>query len=287
MKLTPQSLRAGCKANLSLRITGVREDGYHTLDSLFWPLDEPHDTLCCEPGDEEGVTVTCRVPGIDPLRNTLTKAYAALAAATGFAPRLRVNLEKGIPHGAGLGGGSADAAALLIWLNALAPLPLDAPALADVALRVGADVPFFLRSVPCRVRGVGERITPCEASALRGLRLVLACPPIQVSTVWAYKAWDTARERNFSSQILTSPGGEAKDSFLCPRQLVNDFERPVFAAYPALRTIKEDMLRHGAAAAILSGSGASLAGLFRAKAPARRAAEALRLQGIRVYQGIL
>lgn len=123
------ALRIGCKVNLTLRITGVRPNGWHELDTVFLPLDEPSDTLrlALRPGG--GLALHCAEPGIDPENNTLTKAYRLFAEASGFRPGVEAVLEKGIPHGAGLGGGSADAAALLGWLNARAPEPLPLPEL--------------------------------------------------------------------------------------------------------------------------------------------------------------
>ena len=118
------ALRIGCKVNLTLRITGVRPNGWHELDTVFLPLAEPSDTLrlALRPGG--GLALHCAEAGIDPENNTLTKAYRLFAEASGFRPGVDAVLEKGIPHGAGLGGGSADAAALLGWLNARAPEPL-------------------------------------------------------------------------------------------------------------------------------------------------------------------
>ncbi len=113
------TLRAGCKVNLYLRITGVRPDGYHELDTLFLPLPEPCDLLHVTPRSGQGIAFSCTEPDVDPARNTVTAAYEDFATATGFRPGLAVHLEKGIPHGAGLGGGSADAAALLRHLAAL------------------------------------------------------------------------------------------------------------------------------------------------------------------------
>ena len=287
--MTPKraTLSAGCKVNLSLRITGVRPDGYHTLDSLFWPLSEPFDTLHLEAAAMPGIDVRCATPGIDLTHNTLTRAYAAFAARTGFAPGLRIRLEKGIPHGAGLGGGSADAAVLLCWLNEYAPEPLPEAALVETAASVGADVPFFCLNTPCRVQGIGERLTPCEAPALRGLHLVLVCPDIQVNTAWAYAAWDAAHKENFCAQDLTTHSPEAKHIDSCMTRCHNDFESVVFAAHPALRSIKEALLRHGAAAAVMSGSGASLVGLFRAASEAGSAADMLRQQGMRTHESVL
>lgn len=109
------ALRIGCKVNLTLRITGVRPNGWHELDTVFLPLDEPSDTLRLALRPRGGLALHCAEPGIDPENNTLTKAYRLFAEASGFRPGVEAVLEKGIPHGAGLGGGSADAAALLGW----------------------------------------------------------------------------------------------------------------------------------------------------------------------------
>ena len=266
------TLRAGCKINLNLFITGVRPDGWHELDSLFAPLPEPHDILRLYPADGPGLTVACDVPGIDPARNTLTRAYELFAAAGGFAPGINVRLDKGIPHGAGLGGASSDAAALLLWLNAAAPQPLSAEALRAVAVRVGADVPFFLLNAPCRALGVGDVLTPCQ-TGLAGWHLVLVCPPARVSTPWAYKAFDAAQE------ALTACGARnirqpAFGAGWPGVPLVNDFEPVVFAAHPAVRACKEHLLACGADGAVMSGSGAAAMGLFRRKTTADAAQRA-------------
>lgn len=279
-RVSPSTVKVGCKVNLGLRITGVRENGYHELDSLFVPLTQPWDELDFVPGTttETGLTVECDTKGIDLGRNTLTKAYAAYAARTGFAPALHIRLRKGIPHGAGLGGGSADAAAVLRWCNAHAPHPLPQEELAAVALRVGADVPFFLHNVPARVRGIGESITPCP-SPWRGWHLVLLCPDVHVSTPWAYAAWDTAHKGKKNTQslecCLTSRRLEAKEESSCATWLFNDFEAVVFNAHPELRKLKENLLQHGARSAVMSGSGASVAGLFRECEKATQAAKVL------------
>lgn len=196
---------AGCKVNLGLAITGVRADGYHLLDSVFWPLADPHDTLTFARSTLPGCTVVCGAEGIDPKKNTLTKAFDVFVRTTGWSQNTVVLLEKGVPWGAGLGGGSADAAALLLHLaerangdgHAVAP-----EALAAMAAKVGADVPFFLGNRPARVRGVGEILEPADLT-VAGLSLVLVTPSVKVSTPWAYAAFDEARARE---------GGDAKDA---------------------------------------------------------------------------
>lgn len=285
------TVRVGCKVNLGLRITGIRPDGYHELDSLFMPLPEPYDELDFVPGAPKatGITVTCTMAGINLQRNTVTKAYAAYAARSNFTPALHVHLRKGIPHGAGLGGGSADAAAVLCWCNANAPKPLTEDELMAVALEVGADVPFFLYNVPARVRGIGENISPC-AFPWKGWHLLLLCPHVYVSSPWAYAAWDKTRaDKKFTlsdASCLTSDGPRAKEENSCATWLFNDFEDVVFSFHSELRRLKESMLHKGASAAVMSGSGASLAGLFRESAKARNVAEELS-QHARVFVSAL
>ena len=214
---------AGCKVNLGLRITGLRDNGYHELDSLFWPLPRPYDTLHINETGTNGIVVHCDTPGIDLGRNTLTRAYAALAEIVPNLPGLEVELIKGIPAGAGLGGGSSDAAALLLWLNKRLPAPLTDEELATVALKVGADTPFFLKNTPCRVRGIGEIIEPCGPDELAGIRLVLVCSNIHASTPQAYADYDAAMQASNTipgQNCLTKPASKANGTFLSGVRIV-------------------------------------------------------------------
>ncbi|MEG2139358.1 MAG: 4-(cytidine 5'-diphospho)-2-C-methyl-D-erythritol kinase [Bilophila sp.] len=272
-------LRVGCKINLTLRIVGVRQNGWHELDTLFVPLDAPHDELVLAPAACAGLTVRCSVPEIDAHKNTLTSAYAAFADATGFRPALMATLSKGIPHGAGLGGGSADAAALLLWLNAHCPRALALADLVTVAGAVGADVAFFLYNRPCRGTGTGAILEPSDCLdrlGLRGMELVLLCPSIHVSTPCAYAAWDRWQKKTdrdltgASAPCIYRPSRcflkEERGAALSaePLWLENSFEVPVFEEHPRLRHLKEQLLQAGACAAGMSGSGSALFGLFRA-----------------------
>ena len=295
------TLVAGCKINLGLRITGRRPDGYHELDSLFCPLPRPCDRLRLRITEGSGLGVLCDTPDLNPEDNTLTRAYAAFAAATGAGPEalpaLEITLRKGIPVGSGLGGGSSDAAALLRWLNAHAPQPLEHSALTKAGLQVGADVPFFLQPGPqlkaCRVRGVGEQLEPA-GKHLAGLRLVLVCPAHSVSTAQAYADFDAARTDGTAAgpagqNNLTKAEAGANGTFLSEAQPVvdlhNDLEAVVFARHPQLAAIKAQLLRLGAFAAGMSGSGSSILGLFHLEAlmEARAAAAVLQEEGWRVY----
>ena len=287
---------AGCKVNLGLRITGLRDNGYHELDSLFWPLPRPCDRLHINETGTSGIVVHCAAPGIDLERNTLTRAYAALAERVPNLPGLEVKLIKGIPTGAGLGGGSSDAAALLHWLNKRLPAPLNDEELAAIALKVGADTPFFLNNTPCRVRGIGEIIEPCGPDELAGIRLVLVCPDIHASTPQAYADYDAAMLASNTipgQNCLTKPECKANGTFLSGVRIAldlhNDLEAVVFSCHPQLAEIKANLLRLGACAVAMSGSGSSIVALFARESHVESQAAAAMLQGEnrRVYVHVL
>jgi 4-diphosphocytidyl-2-C-methyl-D-erythritol kinase len=206
-------LRAGCKINLYLRVGQKLPDGYHEIETLFVPLLKPYDIIeifsqdskVCAPSGaiadspcgQKNPQVEFSVPGINAERNTLTKAHAWYGSITGFAPALTIRVRKNIPHGAGLGGGSSDAAALLRYLQREAAkagyTPLDRAELLKKSAAVGADVPFFLVGAAAKAAGIGEKLTPVPMP-YPGCTLVLACPDIAVSTAWAFGALDAARE---------------------------------------------------------------------------------------------
>ncbi len=261
---------AGGKINLFLKINGRRSDGYHDLTTLFVPLPQPLDRIVFSPSERaSGIRVACSETYIDCAKNTLTKAYDRYAAATGFAPALDVSLHKGIPSGAGLGGGSSDGAAVLRWLQRHNPCPVDEETLLGLAAGVGADVPFFIKNVPCLASGIGEKLTPL-AHGLEGYACVVVCPGIHVDTAWAYRAWD-GQGISFS---LTEGPNAAKNSRSSYRMLygVNDFEGVVFSAWPELSLIKTELLGDGAEIAGLSGSGSALYGFFPGLQDAAKAA---------------
>lgn len=280
-KLTA-TITAGCKINLGLRITGRRPDGYHEISSLFWPLPEPHDrlTLRCVPG--HGLTVRCDHPEVCPESNTLTRAHAALAALVPELPGLHITLHKGIPVGAGLGGGSSDAAALLLWYKQHLPSPLDDRLLHDVALRVGADTPFFLQKAPRRVRGIGDILEPVDTTPFLGCHCLLVCPPIHASTSQAYADYDRAQKTSEAGQnALTNLSAASKNASSTATffadALYNDLEPVVVGRHPELVAIKTALSRLGAVPA-MSGSGSSMFGLF---APEEGALAAKALHALR------
>ncbi len=253
---------AGCKINLGLRITGVRPDGYHEIDSLFVPVPEPKDELIIEElAGDPAITVFCGLSAVDPHKNTLTRAYAAFTEKVPGVPALAITLNKGVPAGAGLGGGSSDAAALLRWLNERMGHPLNAPALAQAALAVGADTPFFLHDGPCRVRGIGEIIEPVAQLPCHGT-CVLVCPGIHIDTAGAYALWDRAAR---TPPQIQGPHGLTKqpltDNEICSN-VRNDLESVILPLHPELSAIKTALCRHGADVVCMSGSGSSIFGIF-------------------------
>lgn len=285
----PETLTAPAKINLSLFITGRRANGYHDIESLFVPVPGLCDTLELSPGPEgSGCRVEPLLPGCPPEKNLVLRAWKAFAEATGYAPDLHVSLVKRIPTGAGLGGGSSDAAAMLRWLNAHAgPKAIGPQALNAMAASLGADVPFFLLGGPAVARGIGEELTPV-ALDLSPFTLVLALPEVHVSTPWAYQAWDQLADaknprQSPADRLTSATSANKKRVSLSPVVARNDFEVVVFPAHGALRALKERLLRLGAAGAVMSGSGAGIASLFRDSRLAKIAADALRENGVPVH----
>lgn len=268
-------------------ILGVREDGLHELSTLFYPLPEPSDLITIRPGPAgSGLMINCSVPGLDDESNTMAKAWRAFSEVTGSAPDLTIELDKRIPMGAGLGGGSSDAAVLLEYLNRHAgDAALSRAELTRLAASVGADTPFFLFGAPAWAGGAGDILEPADVD-LSGLFSVLACPGATVSTAWAYRAWDEnliKQPRHF----LTQRFSDIKKIIFSRVWLRNDFERVVFRDYPEIRIIKERLLELGASGAVMSGSGASVFALFSDRGWAGKAAGDLAGRGIAVYENEL
>jgi 4-diphosphocytidyl-2-C-methyl-D-erythritol kinase len=284
--MTTTRLIAPCKINLYLRIGARRADGYHDIRTLFYPLSEPCDELIISETGGGGLVLTCSDPALEGGDNLVARAWRVFGERTGFAPDLAVHLAKRTPHGMGLGGGSSDGAAMLRYLNGRAgKLALTAAGLSGLAAGLGADVPFFLLGVPALGEGIGERLTPV-ACDLSDFSLVLVCPGVSVSTAWAYGAFDklAASSGKVPANSLTNLFIRSMQTDSGTRLVIaNDFEPAVFHGFAVLRRIKEQLLRSGAAAAALSGSGAGLFGLFRDRTRALEAVDALRGQGLSVY----
>ncbi len=276
-----------CKVNLRLSVGPQRNDGYHDIETVFLPLPEPADAFSIRRFDGPGdIDFTCSDPDLESEDNLVVRAYRAFAAATGYAPRLEVMLKKRIPHGAGLGGGSSDAATMLAYLNERAgAAALSRNGLARLAVTLGADVPFFLQNGPAMATGVGERLVSVNPGLL-GWHAVVACPHCRVNTAWAYAALDASRTFPVKrgTHYLTSVFEANKRSFcVTGAPMRNDFEPVVFAAHPEIGRVKERLLALGAAGALLSGTGSAVFGLFRDRRAAVMAMAQLSGDGPRVF----
>jgi len=252
--------RPGCKVNLYLNIVSKLDNGYHQLESLFYPLAKPFDELVIEVTTRKEFILKCSIPELEN-QNILEKAYLAYGKKTGFWPGLNVYLRKKIPIGAGLGGGSSDAACILKFLNSLAKdRSLSEEDLLALGSEVGADVPFFILNSPAWVTGIGDKIR-LENVDLTGWHALLICPKIHISTAWAYRAWDEKQKKDY---LLTREWGkDKKATFTRTLVLYNSFEQVVLPEFWQLYDLKLTILRSGASAVVLSGSGSSMIAFFR------------------------
>jgi len=259
-------LRPHAKINLGLRVLGIRSDGYHEIRTRFQTIDL-RDEMEIDLSPRalelrvEGARLAC------DRSNLVVKAAEALREARRGLPGARIRLVKGIPLAAGLGGGSSDAAAVLLGLERLWGLDLDPGELRRIAALLGADVPFFLQGGTALGEGKGDEIRPLPDLAPYGICLILA--PFESSTADVYNRWDLL-------QPLSRPGGEAREPALPDptgaesRETVrNDLQDVVFAEHPELRCHWDLLYEAGAEAASVSGSGPSLFGLFGSREAAR------------------
>lgn len=247
-------LFAPAKINLSFRVLRRREDGFHEIDTLIAPI-SLRDELTIEPNEAEaGLVFSSDDPSLPAGEdNLVVRAARAFFAEIKAEPGVRIELRKKIPHGAGLGGGSSDAASTLLGLNQLHGRPLALSSLTTMAAALGSDVPFFLIGGAARCRGRGELVEPV---ALReSLSLLLLKPEFGVPTPWAYGQWRDAREL---------PGVDYGAKRIGPLTLQNDLERPVFEKHLFLARMKVWLREQPeVAAALLSGSGSTLFAVLR------------------------
>ncbi len=246
------------KINLGLDIVEKRPDGYHNLETVFYPI-PLCDILEITPAtDKDAPDYTFKMynavfEGNDD-DNLVIKAYKALAADHKL-PKVDISLYKHIPTGAGLGGGSADAAFALKMLNEITALGLTAEELRTYAARIGADCAFFIDNTPAYATGIGNILTPTECN-IAGDYLVLVKPDIHVSTKDAYALVTPQKPQVPLTSIAKRPIGQWKG------EMKNDFEKSIFAKYPEMAKIKEELYSMGAVYASMSGSGSSFFGIF-------------------------
>ena len=262
-----------CKINLGLHITHKRPDGYHDLETVFYPLPlQDALEITTTPVSAQGFPlhegskeVELFLSGLPVQGNTAdnlcVKAWRLLKKDFPQLPSIQLHLHKVIPMGAGLGGGSADAAFALQLLNNKFRLGLTSEQLLDYALQLGSDCPFFIINKPCIATGRGEQIQtiPLDLSAWSFL---LVYPAVHINTGWAFSQITPAPPRQPLSEVIRQPVESWKHT------LINDFEAPVCQHHPALQNIKETLYTAGAIYASMTGSGSSFYGIFpKGKAP--------------------
>jgi 4-diphosphocytidyl-2-C-methyl-D-erythritol kinase len=264
---------APAKVNLVLRVGRLRADGFHDIDSLMVPLDladEVEVRVGARPGP-----VTCRVPGhpaLDGAGNLGARAAEAFRRRFAIDRAVAIRIGKRIPIVAGLGGGSADAAAVIRCL-ARAFRVREGEALAQVALDVGSDVPFFLGSGPAWAKGRGERLVPAAVPTLHLVLVYPTDPSLAIRAGDAYRWVDEGRAAPTRVRIPRRPGR------FTPRAAANDLEPPCLARFAALSTLRGRLVSHGAAVAMMSGSGPTVFGIFESRRAAGRAAAAIEKEG--------
>ena len=265
--MNPFTLEAPAKINLSLHILAKRADGYHDLDTLMVKLPQLADLLHFSPADE--FQFTCDDPSLPTdASNLVVRAVAAFEESTKLPCKCHIALEKRIPHQAGLGGGSSDAAATLLGLNRFHGDPLSSDQLAALAAQIGSDVPFFLAPGAARCTGRGELIAP--VSAPPAMPVLLLKPVFGVATPAAYAAWQSA---------IPVPGIDYAAQTVGELELVNDLETPVFQKYRFLAELKQWLQgRSEVAGALLCGSGSTVFAVLHDLQTAQSVATAARLE---------
>lgn len=250
-----------CKINIGLQVTERRNDGFHNLETIFLPLGI-HDILEIIPGEHNQVlpvkysTSGNKIEG-STADNLCIKAIKLLRRDYPQLPDLQLHLHKNIPSGAGLGGGSADAAFTLQLLNQMLGLEITTEQLATYALELGSDCPFFLKNKPAFASGRGEILEDIEVD-LSQYRIVLVNPGIHVNTGWAFSQLQVPASGHVNlKEAIRQPVDTWKNN------IQNDFEIPVFRQHPEIADIKMALYNAGAVYSAMSGSGSSVFGIFR------------------------
>lgn len=253
----PVEAKVNAKINIGLQIVRKRNDGYHDLQTVFYPTDFFTDTLRISPANAEILFKMESKENLgNPCDNLCIKAFRLLQNDFGIS-NVEIFLTKGIPSGAGLGGGSADAAFTLKMLCDIFQLPVSKEKMVEYALQLGSDVPFFLMNKPVYATGRGEAITPIGLD-LSQYRLKIVKPDIHISTKEAYAGVTPHETEVYLPDVLQHDVAQWKGV------VVNDFEESLFVKIPELRQIKEDLYQEGALYVSMSGSGSAFFGIFPA-----------------------
>lgn len=269
-------IKSPSKTNLFLRVIRKRSDGYHEIETIFLPLKNPSDTITLTDSKDGKLNVTCSVPELSGSDNLCHKAATAFAKSAGIRPSWKIHVRKSIPVAAGLGGGSSDAAAVLKLLQKKYPQIISEAEIMTIAAKIGADVPFFLNSVPALATGIGEKLKPLDVKC--EIPLVIVFPKFPVSAKWAYenriKAGADRQSVCLKSAVSAKPPylnsirkTKSNDMISAMRDndlkqiaslLRNDLAPALWKKFPILGILKTSLMENGALGVEISGSGSSL-----------------------------
>ncbi|MBP3832758.1 MAG: 4-(cytidine 5'-diphospho)-2-C-methyl-D-erythritol kinase [Bacteroidaceae bacterium] len=248
-----------CKINLGLNIVNRRPDGYHNLETVFYPVNGLFDAMEVTKADASINAYTLQQYGnsidCEPEKNLVVKAYQLFIKQFNSLPSIDIHLIKHIPSGAGLGGGSSDAAFMLKLLNVIFEKHLSTKQLEDLAAQLGADCPFFIHNKPTYARGIGDVFSPIDLS-LKDYQIIIVKPNVFISTKEAFANILPHQPSESIIDIIKSPIHEWR------HYLTNDFEASIFPQHPEIASIKLQLYEKGAEYASMSGSGSSVFGLF-------------------------
>jgi 4-diphosphocytidyl-2-C-methyl-D-erythritol kinase len=250
------------KINLGLNVVEKRQDGYHNLQTVFYPvpIKDALEVQRMDEGFPSEVDCDLKVTNLaiegDEQKNLVVRAYKLLKEDFPTLPRIHTHLWKGIPTQAGMGGGSSDCAYMIRLLNELFGLGMSDDQMIAYAARLGADCAFFIKSTPCYAEGIGEKMQPI-ALDLKGWHIGVVRPDIPVPTREAFSRIHPHYPQRCCKEVVTEPVETWREA------LTNDFEESVFALHPEIGAVKEELYKRGATYAAMSGSGSALFGLFR------------------------
>ena len=265
------------KINLGLLITGKRHDGYHNIETVFYPVglcDALEFVVAPDPILKDTLTVTGISAGVEPEENIIMKTVLKMHEKYSF-PRLKIHLHKAIPHGAGLGGGSSDAACMLKTINRYFGLLIDEQNLKSMALDIGSDCPFFIDGNPAFASGRGEILNSINP-VLTGYYLLLFHPGVGISTREAYQNCLPEIPPSSLFNLVERDIKEWRDL------IINDFEGFAFKIYPLIGEIKKELYRHGALFSSMSGSGSSVYGIYSEKPKTDN-----KFKDLVIYEGVI
>lgn len=268
---TKLKLLCPAKINIFLKVISKRPDGYHDIYSLMQPV-SLYDELTIEVSEGEGIELRCPGTGLpEDSRNLGWRAAELFLNETGLKRKVSLEIKKNIPVGAGLGGGSSDAAGVLMGLDSMLEARLGEGRLRDLAARLGSDCPFFILRSSALASGRGEVL---EKTVLPGYFYILINPGFQVSTAWAYNNF--ALTKGKEDNILTYSNGVFREISRIPEVLKNDLEAVTAEKHPEIAVLKRDLIEAGARGALMSGSGPTVFGVFPERSQAEAALKRLK-----------